>query len=37
MAPLSLFIVEPLGVDTRDKRGHDEALAQAPDNFKVRN
>jgi hypothetical protein len=37
MAPLSLFTVEPLGVDARDKRGHDEPLAPALDNFKVRN
>jgi len=37
MAPLSFIIPQPHAVDARDKRGHDERLAPALDNFKVLN
>jgi hypothetical protein len=37
MTPLTFIIPQPHGVDARDKRGHDEPLAPALDNFKVLN
>jgi hypothetical protein len=36
MAPLTFIIPQPSGVDARDERGHDEPLATALNNFKVR-